>query len=215
MCVALVVLLSVSVLHSASAGGAYCSKTAAARAAALGLEYPGHHGAPDLSGPQMIYPRSFNYEVAAADPDWGFYQQAMGYYPGPHFREVKHVAPPAQGSSFGQPELTFWAPRGYSQPHAHVYSKQPLAVDEIGPIGYDMSLGGLGQPRSAGHAVDQSDFADAGFESEVVEPRGFRHLKKLRHLPAAWRFLRGPVQHVFRDFYSQPFVHGKAHVKRM
>lgn len=208
----------------------------------------------------MIYPRSFNYEVATADPDWTFYQQGLprgrssmdniyprsssGFhlghgmypqvpsdytpdrmlsfpeatlsdYPGPHFREVKHVAPPAQGSSFGQPELTFWAPRGYSQPQAHVYSKQPLAVDEIGPIGYDMSLGGLGQPRSAGHAVDQSDFADAGFESDVVEPRGFRNLKKIRHLPAAWKFLKGPVQHVFKNFYSQPFVYGKAHVKRM
>ncbi|XP_030606511.1 uncharacterized protein LOC115794939 isoform X2 [Archocentrus centrarchus] len=39
------------VLHSVSAGGAYCAKTARARAAALGLDYPGVHGAPDLSGP--------------------------------------------------------------------------------------------------------------------------------------------------------------------
>ncbi|CAB1429052.1 unnamed protein product [Pleuronectes platessa] len=51
MCVPLVVLLSVVLLHSVSAGGSYCAKTARARAAALGLDYPGVHGAPEFSGP--------------------------------------------------------------------------------------------------------------------------------------------------------------------
>ncbi|XP_035018971.2 uncharacterized protein LOC118113388 [Hippoglossus stenolepis] len=51
MCVPLVVLLSVFMLHSVSAGGLYCAKTARARAAALGLDYPGVHGAPEFSGP--------------------------------------------------------------------------------------------------------------------------------------------------------------------
>ncbi|XP_051262524.1 uncharacterized protein LOC127367045 isoform X1 [Dicentrarchus labrax] len=51
MCVPLVVFLSSIVLHSVSAGGVYCAKTARARAAALGLDYPGVHGAPDLYGP--------------------------------------------------------------------------------------------------------------------------------------------------------------------
>ncbi|XP_056237290.1 uncharacterized protein LOC130172532 isoform X2 [Seriola aureovittata] len=48
MCAPLVVFLSATVLHSVSAGGVYCAETARARAAALGLEYPGVHGAPDL-----------------------------------------------------------------------------------------------------------------------------------------------------------------------
>lgn len=211
----------------------------------------------------MMYPRSFNYEVPAAEPNWAFYQQSvpggrssmdiyprsssgsylshgmypqvpsdythdytpdhmldfpkatLSDYPGSHFREVKHVAPPAHSSSFGQPELPFWAPRGFSQPHTHVYSNQPLAVDEVGPLRYDTSLGGLTQPRSAEHAVDQSGFADAGFESEVVEPRGFRHFKKLRHYPDAWQILKVPAQQLYRGFHSLPFVQGKAHVKRM
>ncbi|XP_028281996.1 uncharacterized protein LOC114448939 [Parambassis ranga] len=52
MCrVPLMVFLSFIVLHSVSAGGAYCAKTARARAAALGLAYPGVNGAPDLFGP--------------------------------------------------------------------------------------------------------------------------------------------------------------------
>ncbi|XP_031708302.1 uncharacterized protein LOC116386338 [Anarrhichthys ocellatus] len=51
MCVPLVFFLSAVVLHSVSAGGVYCAKTARARAAALGLDYPGVHGAPYLSGP--------------------------------------------------------------------------------------------------------------------------------------------------------------------
>ncbi|XP_034410057.1 uncharacterized protein LOC117745680 [Cyclopterus lumpus] len=50
MCVPLVVFLSAVVLHSVSAGGVYCAKTARARAAALGLDYPGVHGAPYRSG---------------------------------------------------------------------------------------------------------------------------------------------------------------------
>ncbi|XP_068592166.1 uncharacterized protein [Cebidichthys violaceus] len=51
MSVPLVFFLSAVVLHSVSAGGVYCAKTARARAAALGLDYPGVHGAPYLSGP--------------------------------------------------------------------------------------------------------------------------------------------------------------------
>ncbi|KAF3692180.1 hypothetical protein EXN66_Car007856 [Channa argus] len=50
MAVLLVAFLSTVVLHSVSAGGAYCAKTARARAAALGLDYPGVRGAPDLHG---------------------------------------------------------------------------------------------------------------------------------------------------------------------
>ncbi|XP_045899815.1 uncharacterized protein LOC123967684 [Micropterus dolomieu] len=55
MFVASVVFLSVIVLQSVSAGGVYCAKTARARAAALGLDFPGVHGAPDLYGRQTVY----------------------------------------------------------------------------------------------------------------------------------------------------------------
>ncbi|CAL1610288.1 unnamed protein product [Knipowitschia caucasica] len=47
----MVLSLSSALIHTVSAGGAYCAKAARAQAAALGLNYPGLHGAPDLSGP--------------------------------------------------------------------------------------------------------------------------------------------------------------------
>ncbi|KAM6909964.1 uncharacterized protein FYW49_011964 [Xenentodon cancila] len=80
MCVVLVVFLSTAVLHSVSAGGAYCAKTAQARAAALGLPYPGLHGAPDLSGlaPYVMHPRTYSYdELSASDPNVAVYQQNL------------------------------------------------------------------------------------------------------------------------------------------
>lgn len=51
MWVSLGLFLCAGVLQSVSAGGSYCAKTARARAAALGLDYPGVHGAPELLGP--------------------------------------------------------------------------------------------------------------------------------------------------------------------
>ncbi|XP_023131778.1 uncharacterized protein LOC111572360 [Amphiprion ocellaris] len=62
MCIPLGVFLSTMVLHSVSAGGVYCAKTARARAAALGLDYPGVHGAPDLYGPphHAAHPQPYN-----------------------------------------------------------------------------------------------------------------------------------------------------------
>nr|XP_015831874.2 uncharacterized protein LOC107396618 [Nothobranchius furzeri] len=61
---------SIAVLHSVSAGGAYCAKTAQARAAALGLEYPGVHGAPDLSSPAhyVKQPSTFSYDQMTHTP---------------------------------------------------------------------------------------------------------------------------------------------------
>ncbi|XP_005796006.1 uncharacterized protein LOC102228688 isoform X2 [Xiphophorus maculatus] len=63
-CVLLWWLLSTAVLHSVSAGGAYCAKTARARAAALGLKYPGVHGAPDFSSPavHLLPPLTFSFD---------------------------------------------------------------------------------------------------------------------------------------------------------
>ncbi|XP_014843396.1 PREDICTED: uncharacterized protein LOC106918289 [Poecilia mexicana] len=63
-CVLLRWLLCTAVLHSVSAGGAYCAKTARARAAALGLAYPGVHGAPALSSPAigLWHPSTFSFD---------------------------------------------------------------------------------------------------------------------------------------------------------
>ncbi|XP_041648764.1 uncharacterized protein LOC121513230 [Cheilinus undulatus] len=62
MCVPLLVYLSIVLLQRVSAGGAYCARTARARAAALGLDYPGVNGAPDLSRPpnNEMHPRSIS-----------------------------------------------------------------------------------------------------------------------------------------------------------
>ncbi|XP_054903299.1 uncharacterized protein LOC129370995 [Poeciliopsis prolifica] len=63
-CVLLWWLLSTAVLHAVSAGGAYCAKTARARAAALGLAYPGVRGAPDLFSPAvaLLHPSTFSFD---------------------------------------------------------------------------------------------------------------------------------------------------------
>ncbi|CAI5663542.1 unnamed protein product [Oreochromis niloticus] len=87
MSVLLVGFLSTVVLHSVSAGGAYCAKTARARAAALGLDYPGVHGAPDLSGPAHhgIPPHPYNHEWFETVPNMATPQQNR-----PTFNNVRH-----------------------------------------------------------------------------------------------------------------------------
>ncbi|XP_042346673.1 uncharacterized protein LOC121946243 [Plectropomus leopardus] len=76
MRVPLWLLLSTLVLHSVSAGGVYCAETARARAAALGLDYPGVHGAPDLNGP-VHYGRPhpyYNNDLELDEPDMASYR---------------------------------------------------------------------------------------------------------------------------------------------
>ncbi|KAK5861929.1 hypothetical protein PBY51_017366 [Eleginops maclovinus] len=87
MCVLLLVFLSSIVLHSVSAGGVYCAKTARARAAALGLDYPGVHGAPDIYRPahhgmhhSMMAPRpqpenNNDPEMGATEPNMAYNRQ--------------------------------------------------------------------------------------------------------------------------------------------
>ncbi|XP_044064402.1 uncharacterized protein LOC122881827 [Siniperca chuatsi] len=89
MCVPLVVFLSAIVLHSVSAGGVYCAKTARARAAALGLDYPGVHGAPHLYGPahhgmhpgtMPFRPQLYNnndHEFSETGPNMASYRQSQ------------------------------------------------------------------------------------------------------------------------------------------
>ncbi|XP_073342045.1 uncharacterized protein [Pagrus major] len=79
MCIPLVVFLSSVVLRSVSAGGVYCAKTARARAAALGLDYPGVHGAPDLYEPahngMYTSPLGTHPELAETEPYMASYGQ--------------------------------------------------------------------------------------------------------------------------------------------
>ncbi|XP_047455041.1 uncharacterized protein LOC125016544 isoform X2 [Mugil cephalus] len=80
MCTLLVLFLSTIVLGSVSAGGVYCAKTARARAAALGLPYPGVHGAPDLHTPahHEMHPQSYyknDHELAETEPNMATYLQ--------------------------------------------------------------------------------------------------------------------------------------------
>lgn len=80
MAVLLVVFLCTIV--SVSAGGVYCAKTARARAAALGLPYPGVHGAPDLYGsvqhrnpPGPHLHGNYDPELAETEPYMVYYRQ--------------------------------------------------------------------------------------------------------------------------------------------
>ncbi|XP_034553844.1 uncharacterized protein LOC117822969 [Notolabrus celidotus] len=91
MHIPLLIFLSAVVLRCASAGGSYCAKTARARAAALGLDYPGTHGAPDFSGPphNEMHPLTIaqSYlnnvgEMAETDPNMASYgQNQPGFRP--------------------------------------------------------------------------------------------------------------------------------------
>ncbi|KAK2844865.1 hypothetical protein Q5P01_011524 [Channa striata] len=112
MCVLLVAFLSTVVLHSVSAGGSYCAKTARARAAALGLEYPGVHGAPDLHGAahfrrhhstnplRPYFHGNYDAELAETEPNMAYYRQG---YPGVRSsddRAHNQAHPPRSESTF-------------------------------------------------------------------------------------------------------------------
>ncbi|XP_042280300.1 uncharacterized protein LOC122986677 [Thunnus albacares] len=96
MFVPVVVFLSTVGLHSVAAGGVYCAKTARARAAAMGLDYPGVHGAPDLLGPahlgmhrRTIWPLPY-YNNA---PNMAHYKQNQPAVSSLYDRTHKHADP--------------------------------------------------------------------------------------------------------------------------
>ncbi|CAL8288465.1 unnamed protein product [Merluccius merluccius] len=82
-------------LKPAAAGGIYCAKTARARAAALGLDYPGIHGAPGLDdtgqyGVHDYLPGSYRHDNRRYQPGI----EAGQYNPD---GDAKHLGPPAYG----------------------------------------------------------------------------------------------------------------------
>ncbi|XP_054478191.1 uncharacterized protein LOC129110067 [Anoplopoma fimbria] len=133
MCVPLVYFfLSAVVLHNVAAGGVYCAKTARARAAALGLAYPGVHGAPYLYGPAhhgthhgMMPPRPQPYqqtdpELGETNPNMASYKQSQQevrslddrIHKQTHSRNWHGPYSPVRGEYTGDPVLSF--PRGRS-----------------------------------------------------------------------------------------------------
>ncbi|XP_017271008.1 uncharacterized protein LOC108235487 [Kryptolebias marmoratus] len=120
-CVYLWCFLSIAVLHSVSAGGAYCAKTARARAAALGLEYPGVHGAPDLSAPahHVMHPRTYSSGTfAEPNRDSHRYNQPRG---SPYDDMMYEQVQPRSSDGF-------LLSRGTSVPHGHNSFPRGLSV---------------------------------------------------------------------------------------
>ncbi|XP_041844354.1 uncharacterized protein LOC121641987 [Melanotaenia boesemani] len=164
MSLPLVVFVSAALLHSVSAGGSYCAKTAKARAAALGLKYPGDHGAPDLSGPapNVLHPKMLHYsDLAASEPNMASYQH-------------------------NQPEALF-DDSVYEQVHPRSSDRVPLSHETytpeyttnqmlIFPRGRSVS-----NPESSSKVVKQialSTLAEAPGQSDLVNvnPRGHKPL---------------------------------------
>ncbi|KAM7383148.1 hypothetical protein PAMP_002830 [Pampus punctatissimus] len=248
MFVPLVVFLSAVVLHSVEAGGVYCAKTARARAAAMGLDYPGVHGAPDLLGPAHVgmQPRTMllrphPYDSNAPNmahyrpnqaavsslydrthkqadprsststtflPRHGTYipfhteytsDQLLSFPRGQlvsnrksNFEEVKHVGPPTRAEASGLSDPVNRDPQGHNKPLSFVYNEHDLAVDESVPNRRGMSLSGLPQPQSRGHAAYQRgpDLTGYGLgrEAPVLGPS---HFTNQGHVRALTR--RGPA----------------------
>nr|XP_020445842.1 uncharacterized protein LOC109954684 [Monopterus albus] len=129
----LVVFLSTTVLHSVSAGGVYCAKTARARAAALGLNYPGVYGAPDLHVPhharrpstKPLRPHLYkntHLEPAESDSHMAYYKR---YYPGVRFLDNRRH----EHARLRAPEFPFQPSYGTYNPIQHEYaSKQAFAL---------------------------------------------------------------------------------------
>ncbi|XP_013874034.1 uncharacterized protein LOC106524679 [Austrofundulus limnaeus] len=178
--------LSITVFHSVSAGGAYCAKTARARAAALGLEYPGVHGAPDLSAPVHHHPTTFSY-APFADPNMDFrvYDQPrespldiMYKQVDPRsFLQGHGTSVPRSYNSFPRelldraPESSFEEvkhvapslfgamtlnPRSHMNSPPFVYTKHDLVVDESAPNRHGVPSSGLAPPQSRDHPADES-----------------------------------------------------------
>ena len=162
--------------------------SAAARAAALGLDYP---GVPDLYGPahhdlsetgpyvasyKQPAEGSLHDSIQANPRSWhGTYSPAQSEYTADqvlslprgrsvinresNFEEVKHVAPPTPAEARGQPDLVNRDPQGRSEPLSFVYNEHDLVVDESVPNRRGMSLSGLPMPRSGGHGTSRRDLA--------------------------------------------------------
>ncbi|XP_074540081.1 uncharacterized protein LOC141801080 isoform X2 [Halichoeres trimaculatus] len=178
MHVPLLVFLSTAVLRCASAGGAYCAKTARARAAALGLDYPGTHGAPDLSGPPHngmyphTIPQSYLYNdggIVESDPNVASYRQNQPGF-GPIDDRMYRQSHPMRFEPTLLPSRDIYNPeynpnQGPSFPRAR-HNKPPQSVqnghdlvgDESVPNRRGMSLSGPPLPQSRGRATYQRGY---------------------------------------------------------
>lgn len=141
----IVIYLSAAWLPCVSAGGAYCAKTARARAAALGLKFPGDYGAPDLSGPppySALHPREQNHRLFQNNP------QPPAFLHNPP-KEFPHFQPAGYGSVV-QPNPRSGLPRGELLNNRQTNFVQVKRVD--GPLAQSLPRG-------------QVDFVDGPSES--------------------------------------------------
>ncbi|XP_072317038.1 uncharacterized protein [Eucyclogobius newberryi] len=112
----LLISFSAAWVHYVSAGGAYCAKSARARAAALGLDYPGVRGAPNLSGPPPY--------------------SAQNPHAPHHRRSQNNPQPPAMNyNTFYQPpkEFPHFHPAGYGS-HTRVQSNLLSSLSRGEPL---------------------------------------------------------------------------------
>ncbi|XP_037532764.1 uncharacterized protein LOC119409930 isoform X2 [Nematolebias whitei] len=189
-CVYLWCFLSTAVFHSVSAGGAYCAKTARARAAALGLPYPGVHGAPDLSAPthhEMQRPGTFSYG-AYAEPhmDWGIRDQPRAS----PFHDVmyKQVHPRgSEGLLQNRGSQGFLQNRGSQFPHGYSGFPRRLPVrtpessfEEVKHAAPSQLSASTLNPRSRAHSLP---FAYGAHDLGVDESAPNRHGVPLSRLP--------------------------------
>ncbi|XP_027868827.1 uncharacterized protein LOC114142022 isoform X2 [Xiphophorus couchianus] len=222
-CVLLWWLLSTAVLHSVSAGGAYCAKTARARAAALGLKYPGVHGAPDFSSPavHLLPPLTFSFDhLPPTESNVNSYEDDHKKAPSdnPHARdsglldrkpessleEVNHVALPTLAKASSRPDPMNLHPQGRRKPFLVRRSKNNPAGDEFAPNRRGMPLTGHAPLLTWGHTAYQS-----GINPKVPLLHSARFLQRQR----GWAPVRGFWKVVKHPDHLAKNLHGRVGVR--
>ncbi|TNN89111.1 hypothetical protein EYF80_000399 [Liparis tanakae] len=84
-----------------------------------------------------------------------------------NFDEVKRVAPPTPAVASSRPDLVNRDPQGRNKPLSFVHNKRGRVVDESVPNGREMSLSGLPQPPSGGHAAYPGGRTGYGLQRRV------------------------------------------------
>ncbi|KAL7394088.1 hypothetical protein ABVT39_020447 [Epinephelus coioides] len=154
MCVPLLmVLLSTVMLHSVSAGGVYCAKTARARAAALGLDFPGVHGAPDLHGPaphrmpfgSQPYDDS-DPELDETGPNVASYSQSQPEVRSLHDRIQKQAHPRSWHGTYSPVQSDYTTDQVLSPPRGRSVINRKSNFEEVKHVAPPTLTAARGQP---------------------------------------------------------------------
>ncbi|XP_032373384.1 uncharacterized protein LOC116690482 [Etheostoma spectabile] len=182
MSVPLVIFLSAVVLHSVSAGGVYCAKTARARAAALGLNYPGVHGAPDLYGPthhgmppsmMPFRPQPYNNypQLVRTDSNMVPYRQSPPDVRSLYYRTHKQAHPRSWHRTYSSvqsdytPNKVLGLPRGWSD----INRKNNFEVKHVAPL---TQAKAPGQPELVDWPPKVQNEHDFGVDESVPNRHG-------------------------------------------